>query len=234
MPQLCVSFDLIKNNNINKGISSNDIHASGDKKDLEEKINKLLLENEQLKKINQNLKAQYENYILYQEQNKFDNDNNIVKDTQKSVELQLGNDLNIPLVYSNKELKKSKLKLLLKNKMFKMKEYLHKYFLKFYYNTKLLKNPEKKPIIYTKNKAKSSSNSIINNSNCEFSFKEKKDEKILNKLKSVCTNLDRKRKNILKNKFIKFYFKGLVHQLQKNKRNTIEDDNENKKDDNIV
>ena len=231
MPQLCVSFDLIKNNNINKDISSNDIHERGDKKDLEEKINKLMQENEQLKKINQNLKAQYENYIQYQEQNKFDNDNNIVKDTQKSVELQLGNDLNIPLAYSNKELKKSKLKLLLKNKMFKMKEYLHKYFLKFYYNTKLLKNPEKKPIIYTKNKAKSSSNSIINNSNCEFSFKEKKDEKILNKLKSVCTNLDRKRKNILKNKFIKFYFKGLVHQLQNNKRNSIKDDSENKKDD---
>ena len=174
MPQLCVSFDLKKNNNINKDISNNEINTKGDKKDSEEKINKLMQENEQLKKINQNLKAQYENYIQYQEQNKFDNDNNIVKDTQKSVELQLGNDLNIPLAYSNKELKKSKLKLLLKNKMFKMKEYLHKYFLKFYYNTKLLKNPEKKPIIYTKNKAKSSSNSIINNSNCEFSFKEKK------------------------------------------------------------
>ena len=43
-----------------------------------------------------------------------------------------------------------------------------------------------------------------------------------------------KEKNILKNKFIKFDFKGLVHQLQKNKRNTNEDDNENKKDDNIV
>ena len=231
MPQLCVSFDLIKNNNnINKDIRSNDINTKGDKKDLEEKIKKLLLENEQLKKNNQNLKAQYENYILYQEQNKFYNDDNIVKDTQKSVELQLGNDLNIPLMYSNKELKKSKLKLLLKNKMFKMKEYLHKYFLRFYYNAKLLRISDKKPLIYTKSKAKSSSNSIINNSNCEYSFKEKKDEKIVNKLKSVCINLDRKRKNILKNKFIKFYFKGLVHQLKNNKRNTIEDDNENKKD----
>ena len=64
-----------------------------------------------------------------------------------------------------------------------------------------------------------------------FLLKKKKDEKILNKLKSVCTNLDRKRKNILKNKFIKFYFKGLVHQLQNNKRNSIKDDSENKKDD---
>lgn len=237
MPQLCVSFDLIKNDDsMNKDINKNNINVNRDRKDLEEKIKKLMIENEQLKKSNQNLRAQFENYISNQKQNDYNNDNNIVKDTQKSVELQLSNDFNIPLAYSNKELKKSKLKYLLKNKMFKVKEFLHKYFLRFYYNAMHLKNMEKKPMIYTKNKTKNSFNNNINNSNSEYSFREKKDDKvyqeIIKKLKSLCINLDKKRSNILKNKFIIFYFKGLVHQIQNNKKNNNNDENE-KKENNI-
>ena len=233
MPQLCVSFDLIKNNDyINKDISTNNLNLKGDnRKDLEEKINKLLIENEQLKKNNQNLRTQYEYFILNQEKNKFEFNDNIVKDTQKSIELQLGNELNIPLEYNNKELKKSKLKLLLRNKIFKLKECLYKYFLRFYYKSILLRNLEKKQIIYTKNRAKSSSNSIINNSNCEYSFRDKKDELMTKKLKNLYINLDKKRKNLLKNKFIKFYFKGLVHQLQNNKQNFNKNFTEINKDD---
>ena len=254
MPQLCVSFDLINNNNDNNDINDDNninININNDnKKDLEEKLNKLLLENEELKKSNQNLRNQYENYILNQENNNFEkisNNNNIVKDTQKSVELNLDEEINLPLAFSFKEnktqlLKKSKLKYLIANKISKTRESLYKNFLKFYYNAKFLKNTEKKPMIYTKNKIKSSFNSNINNSNIsngnisngnEYSFREKKDEKLnkkkLKKLRNLCINLDKKRKNLLKNKFIIFYYKGLVQEIKEKNQNT---DNKNEENEN--
>ena len=256
MPQLCVSFDLINNNNDNNEINDDNninININNDnKKDLEEKLNKLLLENEELKKSNQNLRNQYENYILNQENNNFQNisnNNNIVKDTQKSVELNLDEEINLPLAFSFKEnktqlLKKSKLKYLIANKISKTREFLYKNFLKFYYNAKFLKNTEKKPMIYTKNKIKSSFNNNINNSNIsngnisngnEYSFREKKDEKLnkkkLKKLRNLCINLDKKRKNLLKNKFIIFYYKGLVQEIKEKKQNI---DNKNEENENNI
>ena len=241
MPQLCVSFDLINsNNNDNNDINDDNIN---NKKDLEEKLTKILLENEELKKSNQNLRNQYENYVLNQEKNNFENinNNNIVKDTQKSVELKLDEEINLPLAFSFKEnknqlLKKSKLKNLVINKIFKMREYLYKYFIRFYYNAKFLKNSEKKPMIYAKNKIKSSNNSIINNSNIsngyEYSFREKKDEKLIKKkikkLKNLCINFDKKRISLLKNKFIIFYYKGLVNKIKENNQTNNKTDVKNK------
>ena len=245
MPQLCVSFDLINRNNNDNNDENNNNVGNDNKKDLEEKLSKILVENEELKKSNQNLRNQYENYLLNPEKNNFENiNNNIVKDTQKSVELKLDEEINFPLAFSFKEnknqlLKKSKLKYLTINKIYKMREYLYKYFIRFYYNAKYLKNLEKKPMIYTKNKIRSSFNSNMNNSNIsnsnisngnEYSFREKKDEKLnkkkIKKLQNLCVNFDKKLKNLLKNKFIIFYYKGLVHEIkEKNKNNNINEEN---------
>ena len=248
LPQLCISFDLISNNSeyINKDIDLGDqnININEKNKYLEEQLKKIMLENEQLKKANENLKNQYENKSLNQMQNDININNNIVKNTQESVELQFDNEINLPLIYNNKtnnnnndtdkiELKKSKLKYLLKSKILKIKEYLHKYFLTYYYNTLLLKNSEKKPIIYTKNIIKSSSNGNINNSN-EYSFREKKEEKMhnkkLKKLKNLFIDLEKRRKSITHNKFIILYFKGLLDEIknQKIKNNENENINEDK------
>ena len=153
------------------------------------------MENEQLKKDNINLKNKYENLLLSQRKNNISINNNIIKNTQESIKLNFNDEINLPLSlnYKNKlnnnsdniELKKVKLKYLLKSKIFKMKEYLHKYFLSYYYNTILLKYLEKKPSRYTKNIIKSSSNNIINNINNiknsnDYSFSEK-NEKIKKK-----------------------------------------------------
>ena len=176
LPQLCISFDLPNNNSeyINKDIDIGDgnININEKNKYLEEQLQKLMLENEQLKKTNENLKNHYENKSLNQIDNEINIKDNIVKNTQESVELQFDDEINLPLIFNNKEnnnnindnnnnnieLKKTKLKYLLKSKILKMKEYLHKYFLTYYYNTIFIKNAEKKPIIYTKNIIKSSSN----------------------------------------------------------------------------
>ena len=239
LPQLCISFDLVNNNEyINKDIDLGDgnIRINEKNKILEEKLKEIMLENEQLKKANEKLRNQYEIKSLNQTENDIKINNNIVKNTQESVELQFDDEINLPLIYNNKtnnynkeylELKKTKLKYLLKSKMLKMKECFHKYFLIYYYNTILFKNSEKKPIIYTKNIIKSSSNG-----NNEYSFREKKQEKINNKkikkLRKLFFALEKRRKNFTHNQFIKLYFKGLLNEIKsQNKDNEKENINEN-------
>ena len=228
IPQLCVSFELIKKNEfINK--DNNNINKEEEKKILEEKLNKILLENEELKKINENMRIKYEL-----------NKENIIKDTQKSVELNLDDQINFPSTFNNNDLilKKSKLKYIIKNKISKEKDIIHKYFLKFFYNSLLLKNSGKTPMIYSKIKIKNS----MNSSNEEYSFREKTNEKLdekkMKKLKNIVKNIEQKINNNAHNVFIKFYFKGLINQIKneniKEINSIIKDDNiEEKKNDKI-
>ena len=226
IPQLCVSFGLMKSKiYVNK--DNINIDKDNEKKYLEEKLNKIMLENEELKKINENMKIQYEN--INKENNNINNMNCIIKNTQESVELNLNDEINLPLIDNNKENKKlfskeTKLKYIIKNKISKEKNILYKYFLKFHYNSIILKNS----IIYSKTKIKNSISS--NNSNSEYSFREKKNDNFkIKKLKNIFKILDLKIKSDFHNKFIIFYFKGLLNQIKndnnKQERNIKNEDN---------
>jgi hypothetical protein len=226
MPQSCVSIDLSNKNNYRSNDGSIDdnmnMNEEKEKKYLEEKYNKLLLENEELKKSNNNLKNMLKNA------NNFMNNNNIVKNTQESVELKFDDNNNLTLVNNkgkDEKIKRNKLKFLVFYQILKNKGILHKYFLKFYYNAMLMKNNGKVPMIYTKNIIRTSQN----NTN-EISFREKKNEKIykkrIKKLKNVILKNDLRIRNVLYNKFIVFYFKGLVNQIQNNNVNKFDNDND--------
>ena len=227
IPQSCVSVTINKRDSINKE-ASYDMNAGLDKNSLEEKLNKILLENEELKKNNEKL----QNMLNTKINNNFSNNNNIVKNTQESVELKLDEDLNIPSL-TNKEnidkLKKSKLKYILSHKIYKLKGILQKNFLTFYYNAMSLKNVGKIPMIYTKNIVKNPTN----NGN-EYSFREKKNDKINKKrnkkLKNILLRNDIKIKNSVYIKFIMFYFKGLINQIKNNNDNVNENKNNADKD----
>ena len=203
--QSCISLTINKGDSINKE-ASYDMNVRFEKNNLEEKLNKILLENEELKKINEKL----QNMLNTKIDNNFSNNNNLVKNTQESVELKLDDDLNISSL-NNKEnidkLKKSKLKYILSHKIYNLKGILQKKFFKFYYNAMSLKNGGKIPMIYTKNIVKNSQNNVN-----EYSFREKKNDKInkkrIKKLKNILLRNDIKIKNSLYNKFIMFYFKG--------------------------
>ena len=192
LPQLITSFNYIGNNeNDNLNLNSEEI------------IKKLKKENEELKKNYEILKEQYD---------KITNDkNNIVKDTQKSVDLKLGDGVNLDLINSAKEnkdlLKLSKLKYLAKNKSYKTKENLHKYFLKFYYNTLFSKKGDD-----DKNKE----NEV-----------EKTDSDKYKKLKDLIVKKEKDIKNIIRNKYIIYYFKGIINEIQANNNVNKNDDNDN-------
>ncbi len=227
MPQSCVSIDLSnKNDFVSKdGSIEVNINEENDKKYFEEQFNKILLENEELKKSNDNLK----NMLRNQSNNNYINNNTVVKNTQESVELKFDDDDNNLTLVNNKEkdkiIKMNKLKYLVSYKILKMKGILHKSFLKFYYNSMLMKNTGKVPMIYTKNIIKTPTNNVN-----EISFREKKNEKTnkkrIKKLKNVIIKNDLKIKNILYNKFIIFYFKGLVNQIQNNHVNKFDNDDD--------
>ena len=226
-PQTCVFFNLGNDNDIiNKENCSNLDNINERQKFLEEELNKILIENEQLKKENQNLKIKCQKLLLNQANNNIMN-----KDIQKSMELKLDN---FNSFYNNKEnnnpkLKNDKLKNILKIKKYKMREYLYKYFSRFYYKAILLKNSERKSLVYIKNKIKSSFNGGVN-SNGENSLREKNEEisntKLL-KLKNLCNRFDTKRKNFLKNKYITLYYKGLLHEIKDKYQNNNINKNEN-------
>ena len=196
LPQLITSFNYIGNNeNENFNLDS------------EEMIKKLKIENDELKKNYEILKEQYEKIT--------NNKNNIVKDTQASVDLKLGGDgVNIDLINSANEnkdlLKLSKLKYITKNKALKTKENLHKYFLKMYYNALLL----------SKNIDKNKTDEDI------------KDEKIetekYKKLRNLITKKEKDIKNIIRNKYMIYYFKGKINEMQTNNNNINNDDNDKK------
>ena len=190
--QSCISLTINKGDSINKE-ASYDMNVRFEKNNLEEKLNKILLENEELKKINEKL----QNMLNTKIDNNFSNNNNLVKNTQESVELKLDDDLNISSL-NNKEnidkLKKSKLKYILSHKIYNLKGILQKKFFKFYYNAMSLKNGGKIPMIYTKNIVKNSQNNVN-----EYSFREKKNDKInkkrIKKLKNILLRNDIKIKN---------------------------------------
>jgi hypothetical protein len=127
IPQLITSFNYIANSE-NANLDSEEI------------IKKLKMENEDLKKNYEILKEQYEKLTN-------NNKNNIIKDTQESVDLKLGDGVNLALINGPNEnkdlLKLTKLKYLTKNKALKIKVNLHKYFLKMFYNALLSKNGDK-------------------------------------------------------------------------------------------
>ena len=79
LPQQCISFNYIKKNNKETTGLNND-------KSLEEKYNKILAENDELKKNYEILKNKYEK-LLAQSNNKDNIKGDIINDTQKSVEL---------------------------------------------------------------------------------------------------------------------------------------------------
>ena len=112
---------------------------------------------------------------------------NIIKDTQESVELKLNDELKV-FKPKNNEIKMDKLKYVLKLLELKYKEILYKCLIKLSNYSELLKY-----------------SSDLNNSNIN---KEKNKA-----LKRIVMNKDKNLKNIKKNFFVKFYFKGLINFL---------------------
>ena len=232
LPQSCVSLNYFSQKKEYIKI----INLNGDK-NLEEKWNKILSENDELKKKYDNLKNEYEKIL-----NNGDINNKIIKDTQESVELKIGDVVNLPLNNNtqdqkNKDLLKiTKLKYLVKNLLLKKEQYLIKYFMKFYYKSMYLKKIHDK-IETSQNNMITYSNinntndiNIINN---EYSFSEIKDDTLkLKKLKNLVVNKDKNINNLINNKFIIYYFKGLIEKIkngdiQNNNENNIKDENGN-------
>ena len=141
IPQLCVSFDLINStsnnnhdneNNDNKNLDLINGNIINKNKYLEEKLNRILSENEELKKQNEELKKKLEDKTAQEDINT--TPNNMVEDTQKSVELRFDENIkDLPLIFNNKdELKKSKLKNLVTKKIGGDRENLYKNFFRLY------------------------------------------------------------------------------------------------------
>ena len=243
IPHSCITFSFLKKDSEIKKESSVEIDNNNIKNNkdfnLEEKYKELLKENEELKKSNEELKRNNTNLNNIFLNNKNNNNNNLVdnnnkvQNTQESIELKIEDENNngTEIKDINDTIKKQKLKNLFSIKRCQAKALLHKNFLKFYYIALLSKNTIKTvPMIYTKNIIKSSGNNIN-----EISFREKKNEKIYKKrikmLKNLILKNDLKMKNSLYNKFIVFYFKGLVAQIQDNNVNKFDNDNGNDNND---
>ena len=196
LPQLITSFNYIGNNENNDNVDLNS----------KEMIKKLKKENDELKKNYEILKEQYEKIT--------NNKDNIVKDTQASVDLKLGDGVNLDLINSANEnkglLKLSKLKYITKNKVLKAKENLHKYFLKMYYNALLLSKYNDK------------------NKTDEDIKDEKIDAEKYKKLRNLITKKEKDIKNIIRNKYMKYYFKGKINEMLTN--NNANNDNNDKND----
>jgi hypothetical protein len=191
IPQLITSFNYIANSE-NANLDSEEI------------IKKLKMENEDLKKNYEILKEQYEKLTN-------NNKNNIIKDTQESVDLKLGDGVNLALINGPNEnkdlLKLTKLKYLTKNKALKIKVNLHKYFLKMFYNALLSKNSDK-------------------NKTDEV---EKIEDEKYKKLRNLIVKKEKDIKNIIRNKYMIYYFKGKINEMQTN--NNINSNNDNEKKD---
>ena len=135
---------------------------------------------------------------------------NIIKDTQESVELRLNDKVFTP---NKNDIKLDKLKYVFKLIELKYKEILYKSFIKLCNYATLLK--------YSSN----INNSILNNEKNKT-------------LKRIVINQDKNLKNIKKNFFIKFYYKGLINSIKNENQNDInnnvpnnkENENENEKE----
>ena len=122
--------------------------------------------------------------------------NNIIKDTQESMELKLNEDLK-NITSNNNDIKFDKLKYAIKVIHLKYKEKLYKYFMNLYNNILLLKYS---PEIYDK----------------------KKEEK--NRLlKKLLINKDKNMNNIKRKNFLIFYFKGLINKYKSDKQNKVKE-----------
>ena len=122
--------------------------------------------------------------------------NNIIKDTQESVELKLNEELK-DMTSNNNDIKLDKLKYALKVINLKYKEQLYKYFMKLYYYSWLLKF-----ISELNDKKKGEKNKI---------------------LKKLVINKEKYLNNIKKKNFLIFYFKGLINKYKSDNLNKTEE-----------
>ena len=132
--------------------------------------------------------------------------NNIIKDTQESVELKLNDNLKV-FTYNENDIKFDKLKYVIKLLELKYKEILYKSFIKLCNYATILKY------------SSSINDSVLNNEKNKA-------------LKKIVINKDKNLKNLKKNFFIKFYYKGLINSVKienKNDKNN-QNENENEKD----
>ena len=150
-------------------------------------VNQIMKENEELKRQNEELKS-----------------NNIIKDTQESVELKLNDELK-EITTDNQEIKLNKLNFVLELLNLKYKEYLYKCFIKLYNNAKLLEY-----FFNLNENSKAERNKLI---------------------KRLVLNKDKNLRNIKDKIFHVFYFKGLINEKKAdNQNNTQENKNENEDD----
>ena len=177
-------------------------------KELSEKINNNQKNSPPLQKINNDKK---DNNI---------NDQN--KENEKKLEI------------NNLLKKQRKLVEIVERKIFKIKDYLHKYFLKFYYNG-VLEIKDKCAVTENINNddSKNSQNNINNNSQIneknnenleikEYNLKELnlseeelKERQKIKKIKDLFYNKVRERKHYLQKCFQKFYYNGIFTQMKK-------------------
>ena len=127
---------------------------------------------------------------------------NIIKDTQESVELKLNDKVFTPDANAKKL---DKLIYVIKLIELKYKEILYKSFIKLCNHATLLK--------YSSNINKSIRNNEKNKA-----------------LKRIVFNQDKNLKNIKKNAFIKFYFKGLINSIKNKNQKDINNNDPNKKE----
>ena len=166
MAQSCISlnFEKLKDNNYNEQ---------------EDLLNKILKENEELKRQNEELRK-----------------NNIIKDTQESVELKLNDNDNLNTISSkNKDKKIIQLKYILKLVDLKLKRNLYKYFLKLYNKSLLLKYTSE-----IKSESKDRRNKII---------------------KRLIQNKEKNLRNLKYKIFFTFYYKGFFNINKNDDQNNV-------------
>ena len=203
--------ELNSNININDNNTENEVNLNNEKyQDLNDEFNSV--ENNQIKYIKKkptsykykkkSLKKNINNPFLIPQSCisfNFDNNdeiisnqkssitnNNIIKDTQESLELKLNEELK-DMTSNNNDIKLDKLKYALKVINLKYKEKLYKYFMKIYNYSRLLKF-----ISELNDKKKGEKNKI---------------------LKKLVINKEKHLNNIKKKNFHIFYFKGLINYL---------------------
>ena len=166
MAQSCISlnFEKLKDNNYNEQ---------------EDLLNKILKENEELKRQNEELRK-----------------NNIIKDTQESVELKLNDNDNLNTISSkNNDKKIIQLKYILKLLDLKLKRNLYKYFLKLYNKSLILKYTSE-----IKSESKDRRNKII---------------------KRLIQNKEKNLRNLKYKIFFTFYYKGFFNINKNDDQNNV-------------
>ena len=222
--------ELNSNININDNNTENEVNLNNEKyQDLNDEFNSV--ENNQIKYIKKkptsykykkkSLKKNINNPFLIPQSCisfNFDNNdeiisnqkssitnNNIIKDTQESLELKLNEELK-DMTSNNNDIKLDKLKYALKVINLKYKEKLYKYFMKIYNYSRLLKF-----ISELNDKKKGEKNKI---------------------LKKLVINKEKHLNNIKKKNFHIFYFKGLINKYKSDNQNKAEEKEKEENDEN--